>query len=165
MVDFTISDDIFDHLKTVVPQLDDLYLSSKYAGFAAVSAVAVFELNVKQIIFSFCKKKHHVFGDFAERQFDRINGRIKLDNLSKDYTKAFGEKYELKWKRKIDDAENKFLEKERRSLKNSYTNIINWRNEFAHSGRVPPFATFDEVLQAYGDGKLVIECFGTSLTR
>lgn len=53
----------------------------------------------------------------------------------------------------------------RRSLVTSYSNLVSWRNDFAHEGRVPAFATFDEVAQAYEDGKEVVLCFEGCLKR
>ena len=165
MADFRAADDLFQHLSSFVPQLPDQTLASKYAGFAAVAAVATYEVNIKNRILDFCRQKHSVFGNFAEKRFNQINGRIKLQNISDDYILPFGKKYKERWTKMIKEEERKFQRQMRRSLKNSYSNLITWRNEFAHQGSMPMYATFFEVSQAYEDGKTVIECFEKTLRR
>lgn len=47
----------------------------------------------------------------------------------------------------------------------SYSNLILWRNNFAHVGNVPATATYAEVTQSYEDGKFVIHALAASMVR
>ena len=54
-------------------------------GGTAVAAVTVYEMALKAILFDFAESQHPVLGTFAHGQWDRINGRIKLAHIRKDY--------------------------------------------------------------------------------
>lgn len=114
---------------------------------------------------SFQKKKHKVFGEYARSNFRRINGKIGIDTLKNDYVKKFGEKYFKKFNALLKQESDKLLLEQRRDLVNSYKNIITWRNEYAHASRFPTNATFSEVISAYEDGKIVIECLSKAMHR
>ncbi len=75
---FRHADDVIAHLNTVVPTITDPLLVAKYSGFAAVAAVTVYELAIKEIFCEFGRRKHKILGNFTESYFDRINGRITL---------------------------------------------------------------------------------------
>ncbi len=98
---FTHADDIVQHLNTVIPSLSDPLLQAKYVGFVAVAAVTVYEMAIKEIFISFGRKKHRVLGVFTESFFDRINGKIKLDVLKKEYISKFGERYKIRFSKKL----------------------------------------------------------------
>ena len=63
---FSLADDYVLHLETALKAIDDPFVASRYIGFVAISAVTVYELAIKDILIAFCKKKHNVFGTFAE---------------------------------------------------------------------------------------------------
>ncbi len=162
---FRHADDIIRHLNTIVPTLTDPLLVVKYTGFVAVAAVTVYELAIKEIFCEFGRRKHKVLGAFTESHFERINGRIALDNIRKEYCSRFGSGYVEKFKKRLDDAAKSHLIANRRDLKSAYANLIVWRNDFAHAGNVPGTATYAEVVQSYEDGKLVIHALATSMVR
>ena len=162
---FVQADQCIAHLDTFVPGLSDPVLRSQYTGFAAVSAVTVFELAVKAIFIEFASKKHSVFGSFTGAHFDRLNGRITLGDLRKQHVPRFGERYSKRFDRLLKECEDRELRSTRASVKSSYGNLVTWRHEFAHEGRVPTHATFDEVRKSYELGKKVIECLALAMTR
>jgi len=162
---YNITDDIITHLNTVVPGITDPFLTSRYTGLVAISAVTVYELAIKEIFIDFAQKKHNVFGTFTEGHFNRINGRIKNKDIKDDYIKKFGEKYLRRYTRKLNEVETRILTVQRVSLKNSYANLLNWRNEFAHGGNMPTHATFNEVVSSYQLGKELIKCIAESMQR
>lgn len=164
-VNFQHADDIVAHLNGVVPNLSDQLLSAKYAGFVAVASVTVYEVAIKEIFITFARDKHKVLGVFSESHFKKINGRIKLDIVKKDYIERFGEKYLTRFNKKLDVAMNARLRSHHRDIKNSYANLITWRNEFAHAGQLNATATYAEVVQAYEDGKEVIRCLSETMVR
>jgi len=162
---FKLADDMINHLNTFVRSVPDPFIQSRYTGFVSVSAVTVYELAIKEIFCTFSSQKHRVLGTFALAYFGRINGRIKLEIVRDDYIKRFGKKYVDRFKRKIDDAEKQILTSTGKSIKSSYNNIIEWRNQFAHEGLIPSTVTYDEVIEAYTYGKEVITCLHETMRR
>lgn len=162
---FTATDAVMTHLQGVVNTVVDPVLLGQYTGFAAVSAVTVYELAISTIFMEFADKKHTVFGSVVRAQFDRINGRIKLKNIRDEYLSAFGEKYLKRFNRLLAKEEKQQLAASGVSISSSYGNLIVWRHEFAHEGRVPTNATFAEVARAYSAGKHVLSCLATAMVR
>ena len=162
---FRHADEVVTHLNGVVPHLNDPLLQSKYVGFLSIAAVSVFELAIKDIFISFAYKKHKVLGNFIETFFHRINGRIKIKVIENEYIKKFGEKYSKRFKRKLTQRMNEYLKINRRDIVSSYSNLITWRNDFAHEGKFNTTATYQEVVQSYNDGKEVIHCLAETMTR
>jgi hypothetical protein len=162
---FQLADDYLAHLDTVIVQITDPFIKSRYTGFLAVSAVTVYELAIKTIFIEFANRKHHVLGNFTAAYFDRINGRIKTDIIRDDYIKKFGERYVKRFRKKLEEREQQILKSEKRSVKSSYANIITWRNGFAHEGQIQTVATYEEVKLAYVTGKHLIHCLADTMSR
>ena len=165
VVNFRHADDVVAHLNDVVPTVKDPLLSAKYVGFVAVASVTVYEMAIKDIFITFAKKKHSVLGSFTESFFYRINGKIGIDAVKKDYIKRFWTKYLTRFENKIKAATRAHLLSDGRDIKNSYTNLITWRNDFAHAGKINATATYAEVVQAYEDGKEVVRCLAETMVR
>lgn len=161
---FTDTDQTIQHLSTIVSEVD-IVLQSQYAGFAAVSAITVYELAIKNVFFEFSRKKHISYGNFVEKHFHRINGRIGLKDIRDEYLPRFGEKYKNKFQSLLNLRDAISIAQQNGSVKSSYGNLVVWRNEFAHEGRVPTNATFAEVYRAYDLGKIVIDCLAQALVR
>ena len=162
---FKHADDIIAHLNVAMPTITDPILKIKYIGFVTVAAVTVYELAIKHVFIAFAKKKHKVLGNFTEKFFRRINGRIKYDVIYKDYISKFGEKYQKRFTKNIDSVTRQYLSIHRRDIKSAYSNLIIWRNDFAHEGKLNTTATYSEVVQAYEDGKEVIHCLNAAMIR
>lgn len=162
---FRHADDVIAHLDTVMPSIADPLLQAKYVGFVSVAAVTVYEQAVKEIFINFAQRKHKVLGNFTEAYFYRINGKIKIKVIHDEYISKFGDKYQKRFKKKLGKASKDYLVENRRDLKNSYANLITWRNDFAHEGKINSTTTYREVVQAYEDGKEVIHCLAETMTR
>lgn len=162
---YKLADDMIDHLDTVIVEISDPFIASRYVGFVAITGVTVYELAIKEIFIEFGEKKHRVLGSFTRSYFDRINGRIKLRNLRKEYINRFGEKYVKRFDRKLNAAEKQSLQDNRVSIINSYTNIITWRHQFSHEGTIPATANYQEITNSYKVGKEVIRCLAESMRR
>ena len=162
---FLHADDVVRHLNQIVPTIANPLLTAKYVGFVSVAAVTVYELAVKDIFIEFARRKHKLLGNFTEVYFDRINGRIKLQVITDDYIGKFGTKYQIRFRQNIEKKSKEYLQQNHRDIKSSYANIITWRNDFAHEGRVNSTTTYNEVIQAYEDGKEVIHCLAASMVR
>ncbi|WP_338431656.1 HEPN domain-containing protein [Synechococcus elongatus] len=162
---FQHADDVITHLNVVMPTIQDALLQAKYVGFVSVVAVTVYEQALKEIFIDFSQRKHKVLGNFTEAYFYRINGKIKIKVIEDEYIIKFGEKYQRRFKRNLEKCSREYLIAHRRDLKSSYSNLITWRNNFAHEGRINSTTTYEEVVQAYKDGKEVIHCLARSMTR
>ncbi|MHC4454521.1 MAG: HEPN domain-containing protein [Planctomycetota bacterium] len=162
---FQLADDYIAHLDTVMVSITDPFITSRYTGFLAVTAVTVYELAIKTIFIDFAMKKHKVLENFTNTYFRRINGRIKTSIVKDEYVSKFGEKYVKRFDKKLKDKEKEILRTEGASVLTSYGNIIEWRNQFAHEGIIPQNATYDEVKKSYNMGKYVINCLAESMKR
>ena len=94
-----------------------------------------------------------------------MNGRIQIDAIKQDYIGPFGAKYQKKLDRKIVERVKFVMRSRRRDILVSYKNLILWRNDFAHSGATGGNATWAEVVQAYEDGKEIVDCLYHALLR
>src|SRR2546430_1099766 len=122
---FRLADDLITHLDAALAAVRDPFVETRYTGFLAVSAVTVLELATKTIFIDFASKKHHVFGHFFSRHFDRINGRIDMDTIRTDYVRKCGSKYEERFKKSIEDLERRCLKgMPAFSAKASYKNLL-----------------------------------------
>jgi len=86
---FRLADEYIVHLDAVMNSIPDPFIKSRYVGFVAVSAVTAYELAIKEIFIAFAEKKHKALESFSRAFFYRINGRIKRDELRKEYIKKF----------------------------------------------------------------------------
>jgi hypothetical protein len=162
---FQLADLYVQHLRANVAVALDPFIASRHVGFVAVSAVTVYELALKDIFIEFGQKKHKVLGAFTEARFRRINGRIAYRSICDDYTILFGSKYATRFKKRIAKVDRTSLRDRGVSVISAYGNIIVWRNEFAHEGQIPANVTLDEVMRGYEDGKEVIRCLASCMTR
>ena len=162
---FQLADDYITHIDPVVSTIADPFIISRYTGFLSISAVTVYELAIKTIFIDFASRKHNVFGTFTYSHFDRINGQIMLGMLRKKHIGAFGDKYLNRFDKILKDKENEILSSDGVSIKNSYNNVIQWRHDFAHEGKAPSTATYEEVKNSYYAGKLLIECLFDAMKR
>jgi hypothetical protein len=162
---FRLADDIVTHLNTIVPTLTDPFLISRYVGFVSVTSVTVYELAVKEIFIDFGTKKNVVFGEFIRGHFSRLNGNISINSLKGQHIKLFGEKYLQRFDKKLKATDNIYIKTTKKSIISCYSNIIVWRNDFAHEGNLSTNVTFQEVTDAYEIGKNVIYCLADSLKR
>lgn len=162
---FLHADDVVGYLNIIVPTITYPLLTAKYVGFVSIAAVTVYELAVKDIFIDFASRKHKLLGNFTEAYFDRINGRIKLQIIIDDYIGKFGRKYQIRFRKNFEKKSKEYFQQNHRDIKSSYSNLITWRNDFAHEGRINSTTTYSEVIQAYEDGKEVIHCLASSMTR
>lgn len=162
---FRLADDLVAHLNEVVGRVDDPFISSRYVGFVSIVAVTVYELAIKEIFFEFGEKQHKVLGNFTRSYFDRINGRIKTKHLRNEYIPRFGLKYVRRFRKNEKLVEKKYLREKGVSVWACYNNVIQWRNEFSHEGRIPATVTYHEVVRSYEVGKEVIRCLAETMTR
>lgn len=162
---FKIADDFIAHLDTALVPVADPFIRSRYVGLVSVSAVTVFKLAVKEIFCTFGEKKHKVLGNFVNKYFEKLNGQIGRDRIEKKYLAYFGDKYAKRFGALVDNAEFACLKTDHVSIKASYSNLLTWRNGFAHEGIIPAHATYDEVKKSYVYGRRLIDCLAEAMKR
>ena len=160
---FKLNDDLIQHLDSVLNSLNDPFIESRYTGFLAVSSDTVLELGLKAIFMDFSKTQHPVFGTFCEAHFEKINGRIRYDQIIGEYLPRFGAHYLSTFKIEVDQLEAQVLAIQKTSVKEAYANLITWRNDFAHDGNVPANPTYAEVKAAYASGKEIMKCLHAAM--
>ena len=160
-VHFSHADEVIKHLSSILPSVNDPFLKAKYVGFVSVAAVTVYELAIKSIFLDFSKNENKILNCFTEKYFERINGRIKIKAIQDDYLTKFGDIYLNSFNKEIEISKINFLKTNKRDFQSAYKNLIEWRHQFAHQGTINTTATFEEVVQAYEDGKFVIECLAS----
>jgi RiboL-PSP-HEPN len=161
---FPLADDYIKYTDNYVITITDPSIKSRFTGFLSISAVTVFELAIKTIFIDFSAKKHKVFGAFVQKRFEKLNGRISLNDI-RQHLSFFGEKYIKRFDRKLEKLEAEIIKTQKNSVKSSYGNILRWRNDFTHKGISPQNATYEEAKNSYERGKLVIKCLAESMNR
>lgn len=159
---FHLVDDVSTHFDGVLVGIDPL-LKSRYTGFYAVTSAAVLELALKEIVIDFALANNRLFGDYVASKYERINGRISLEDCQKEHLKPFGDRFRKAFKARLLGVERYYLAKNGISIKASYENLLTCRHTFAHEGKVPATATYEEVKQGFEAGKVVMLCLSRTL--
>ncbi|MGD0022410.1 MAG: HEPN domain-containing protein [Smithellaceae bacterium] len=160
---FVGTDKLINHLAPIIRTVTDPSILADYAGFLSVSSVTVYELAIKDIFNEFASRKHKVFGTVIDKHFERLNGRIKIDDLKGEHVKLFGDKYLKKFNQKLKSKESSALSTSRISISNDYANLITCRHKYVHGGF--PTLTINEVIDCYKNGKQVIHCLNDAMKR
>lgn len=132
-------------------------------GLLSTRAATTFELCIKRIYINFAEKKHRRFGDFVSAHQRDLKGRIKTSDLRKK-CREFGEKYKLRFDAGINEIADSHLQQRKGNPIAAYDNLIDWRNRYVHAARLPE-ATFEEAVQSYNSGKLIIDCLFQAMKR
>lgn len=143
------------------PGTDQMVLSSM-AGIIAVEAVTAYELAIKDIFEEFAKKKNKVFGVFVKASYERINGRIKYNDI-KQSVKQFGDKYKNRLVAKMTLKTKEVLRKKGVDLVSKYDNLIEGRHQFVHKGGLT--LTLSEAVDNYEIGKYLIAVLDETMKR
>lgn len=162
---FKLTDDLVAHLDPILLGLNDPFIESRYTGFLSLSAVTVYELAIKEIFREFAKRKHKVLEHFTVLYFERINGRIKVPDIKREYVKKYGTQYIARFEKQLESCEHRFLKDQGVSVSTAYGNLVTWRNGFAHEGQLPGNATYGEARKSYELGKEVIHCLARAMRR
>lgn len=162
---FALVEDYLAHLDPMMAGIADPFVQGRYIGFIATSAVTAYELAIKDIFYEFADAKHVVLGDVTRARFERLNGKIKLDDLKKEHVKMFGDKYLQKFNKILEQADKSYTKQNNQSPKSAYLNIITWRNQFVHEGTHPNTTNYDEMKAHYMAGKEIIHCLKKAMCR
>lgn len=153
---YHLAEDTINHLDQIFLKEKDSFIKSRYVGLISVAAVTVYELKIKEIFINFSTRKNKVLGDFVRKHFERINGRVSYQSIKDEYVIRFGERYSKRFKKRIKLKEDSILKSDGKSIITAYNNVVTWRNQFAHEGKLPNQVTFEEVKDSYYLGKNII---------
>ncbi len=159
---FRLVDDVSVHFDGTVGGID-AFLLSRYVGFYAVASAAVIELALKEIVISFAKHNHPLFGTYIEDRYDQINGRIKIGHITQDHLRPFGDNYVKRFERLLKRVDDHCIRSKRFSVKGSYGSLIACRHDFAHAGTIPANAGYADIKTGFEAGKIVLACLAKTL--
>jgi hypothetical protein len=103
------------------------------AGLLVVSMAASYESCVKETLVTFASSRHATFGNFTSNNFKRLNSRIAIHDLHR-YAETFDDGVRDRFKTLLDQRKRKIDSRIGKNIESSYTQILNWRHDFAHAG-------------------------------
>jgi|LNAP01.1.fsa_nt_gb hypothetical protein len=151
-----LSFDIKTHLPSEKNGLIDF--RADLAGLLVVAIASSYENCVKDILIRHATSRHESFGEFALRHYDRLNSKITLDDLNR-YCKLFHGDAD-KFKMDLNKRNGRVLNRARVDIKQSYTQILSWRHDFAHAGHRN--TTVEEAFKTHLAAKRVLYVFDDS---
>lgn len=126
------------------------------AGFLVVAMASSYENCVKIILVSHAAKKHREFEEFASRNFDRLNSRVRVDDL-KRYAGLFDDRIKAEFNIRLSEKKAKISARTGHSIVERYNQVLAWRHAYAHSGQKN--TTIREALEFHNYAKRVVYCF------
>lgn len=145
---------------------------SELSGLLIVSLAATYENCVKEVIIEYADNHHTVFGKYAEKQYDKLNSRVGLNDLY-GYAGKLGGNLTSKFN-------NELLKAERRTgspvpthpdgqpkyskfkIVKEYHRLLECRHAFAHARQKS--TTIEDAFQMHRYGRFVILAFTRALT-
>ena len=121
-----------------------------------VAIVAVYEACVKETLVGFAARHHSNFGQYAERQYERLNSKIRLEDLYA-YCRVYDSRVHDKFGRIIKHRKKRVIDLTGRDFSRDYNQIINWRHAFAHAGK--KVTTVEEALRTHSYAKFMLHAF------
>lgn len=105
---------------------------SDICGLILVSIAASYENCVKSILIDFSSRRHVDFEFFINKNFDRLNSRIAVNDLYR-YTKLFGVRVHNEFTRSLGARKTRIENINGKNIESCYKEILNWRHDFAHA--------------------------------
>lgn len=161
---FLLVDDISSHFDEAVNSAEP-FLQSRYVGFYAVASAAVLELALKEVIVDFGRHHHSLFGDYLVSRYERINGRISLEQIAAEHLKPFGKDFQQRFKKLLNRVDRLSIRRFGYSIKHSYEMLLTCRHKFAHEGGIPETTSYSDVKNGFDAGKIVMACLEKTLEK
>lgn len=153
---------LHDEIIRFVPQdAALLQFRSDLTGLLVVSMAASYENCVKETLISYCGFHSEIFGVFASNQYEKLNSRINLKDLT-GYAKLFGDAPHEKYKQNLAARRQLIQARTGRDICSTYEQILRWRHQYAHAGQQN--TTVEEAFAAHTFAKRVIYAFADSLS-
>lgn len=126
------------------------------AGLLVVTIAATYESCVKDTLFYFANRHHSSFGSYVFNNYRRLNSRINLDDLNR-YCKLFGDNVHKRFRQILTQRSGKLLDRIGKDIGKSYSQILDWRHDFAHEGKRN--TTIEEAIVTHKLAKRVLYAF------
>lgn len=132
------------------------------AGLLVVAMASTYETCVKEILYEHANKHHLAFGNFARRNYEKLNSRVKVNDLQK-YCELFDPAIKARFKDRLAAKKRSLLDRVGANIETSYEQILSWRHNFAHAGVRP--TTIEEATKTHRLGKRVLYIFDDAFNR
>lgn len=151
-------DKMAEEINAFVPrnQIQFTDFRADLAGLLVVAIAASYESCVRETIVNYTGRTHRLFGLYAARNYERLNSRIAISDLYQ-YTRVFGDNINSNFKRALAARKKDILQRVGTDIIQSYEQILEWRNEFAHTGRRN--TTIEEAMRTHVFAKRVMFAF------
>lgn len=155
---FSRIDNLAREINELVPNggYKQVQFRADLAGLLVVAMAATYETCVKDVLYDFANRHHIVFGAFTQRNYEKLNSRIRLDDLKK-YCRLFDDSISQRFKTLLADRKNKILGRSGTNIETSYDQILTWRHDFAHAGIRN--TTIEEAIKTHRAAKRVLYTF------
>lgn len=162
---FATIDALVSEINRSVPPNGD-YNSIKFradlAGLLVVAMAATYETCVKEVLCGYAGKHHAAFGEFAVRNYNKLNSRIQIRDLKK-YCEVFDPEIAKRFKDSFLRRKTSLLSRIGKNIETSYEQILTWRHDFAHA-KIQN-TTIEEAAETHRIGKRVIYVFDDAFDR
>lgn len=160
---FSKISELVDEMNTFVPQDDNkkIQFRANLAGLLVVSISATYETCVKETLCEYAHRHHILFGGFADRNYEKINSRIRIDDLRR-YCDLFGDSISCKFKATYRKKRERIRRTTGFDIEQRYSQLFSWRNDFAHGGIRN--TTIEEVYSSHNIAKRVMYIFNEAFS-
>lgn len=138
----------------------DDFCRAQVCGYLSVIAVREFEIQIRNLLVSFATRCHGNFGHYVARDFEKLNGRIMIDDLG-DKLNRFDATAHQKFVRLHQQATARSLATHKLDAVNGYNSVILNRHEFVHKGNLT--LSLDEARRYIELSPSVIACVEQAL--
>lgn len=157
-------DNLVEHMDRMVPEggKGTADFRGDLAGLLVVAIVASYETCVKEVMINFASRKHSQFEVFVANEYSKLSSRVAVSDLHR-YAQLFGHEVGGRFKSRLNQRSDSIGQRTGVDIKQSYSQLLNWRHDFAHAGKRN--TTIDEAMQFHCYGKRVLYAFDEAFAR
>jgi hypothetical protein len=126
------------------------------AGLLVVSMAASYESCVKETLVTYATGHHVAFGNFALKNYAKLNSRVSLSDLY-GYARTFDSGVHDRFGWLLDRRKKTIDKRLGMNIVKSYGQILSWRHDFAHAGIRN--TTIEEAMATHRFAKRVLYVF------
>lgn len=159
---FSQIDDLIKEIDSLVPP-GSTYRTVKFradlAGLLVVAMAATYENCVKEVLCQYASSHNSDFGNYARRNYEKLNSRILVKDLKK-YCELFDPSIKRRFQDRLTKRKKAILDRIGKNIESSYEQILDWRHEFAHAGNRN--TTIEEATRTHLVGKRILYVFDSA---
>lgn len=172
---------ILSEIKTLVENINSFVpagrprnntFRSDLSGLLIVSLAALYENCVKEIIVSYTESHHPAFGRYAEKQYEKLNSKIDLNDLY-GYASKLDGGIKIKFNHELLKAERRITlnvpcdrdgnpNYMKFTIVKQYKELLQLRHAFAHARQRT--TTMEDAVKLHKKGRFVILAFARALS-